>query len=173
MESTDNALDRSLEGPLFRLLHDQSQFVIYARNDPNPHTDACPKYDKYEDQYFTIQAGTGNRKGLVIFISSVTRKVLYSRDSDPYVDQAGGGGIYDDNWFKLDPHPTNKKLFRLLTPSNNLVVYVKYGSAQTNSDRVLANCRAGEPDAWQWWSMLEDHTGVNSGTDEGKASSAA
>ena len=99
MEYIDSALDRlSLEGTLFRLLHDQSQFVIYARNDPKPHTDACPKYDRYEDQYFTVQAGSGDRKGLVLFISTVTRKVLYSRNSDPYVDQAGGGGIYDDKY---------------------------------------------------------------------------
>jgi len=50
---------------------------------------------------------------------------------------------------------------------------VKYGSEQTNDDRVLTNCPAGEPKFWQWWSFLEDHPGVKGTTDEGKASAAA
>lgn len=80
--------------PLFRLLHVETDFVIYMRSDM---TDAAPVYDVYEDQYFSMK-DVPKKPGQVLLIGNVVRMVLYSRDKKPYVGKAGGGGIYEDKY---------------------------------------------------------------------------
>ncbi|KAF8803252.1 hypothetical protein BYT27DRAFT_7260290 [Phlegmacium glaucopus] len=83
--------------------------------------------------------------------------VLYSRNSSPYVDQAGGGGAYDDNWFKLDPSPSEPtKYFRLLTPCNGLVIF-----SRSSPDPPFGNYGGSGVYDDQYWSFLMDADDAN------------
>ncbi|KAF8803260.1 hypothetical protein BYT27DRAFT_6740956 [Phlegmacium glaucopus] len=144
-------------GVKFRLLNKVTDYVIYARYHPDPHVYACPVADKYDDQYFTIIRGIGDLKDQFLFKSVATNMVLYSRNSSPYVDQAGGLGVYADNWFRLDTSPTEpNKYFRLLTPCNNLVIFSRF-----SPDPHFGNFGADNVYDDQYWSFLMDSNADN------------
>lgn len=79
------------EGIYFRLLGQHSQWVLFSR-DAQPYVGTAPASPKYDDQYFTLVPGTGEHKGAYLIRSKMTKKVLFSRVSDPFV---GDVAIHD------------------------------------------------------------------------------
>lgn len=85
------------EGIYFRLLGYVSQRVIYSRTHAEPQVGLHPFEESYDDQFFTLIHGTGERKGTYAIKSKVTGNVLFSRThAPPNVGHTPGNGQYND-----------------------------------------------------------------------------
>lgn len=84
-------------GIYFRLLGYNSQQVIYSRTHREPEVGQHPVEEQYDDQFFTLIHGTGDRKGTYAIKSKVTGNVLFSRSHmEPNVGHVAGNGQYND-----------------------------------------------------------------------------
>ncbi|KAJ7715782.1 hemolytic lectin [Mycena olivaceomarginata] len=105
------------EGIFFRILGNASNRVLYSRSSGKPTFGSIPETSG--TALFLIK---GRQSGMV----------LYSRNSSPYVDHAGGNGMYDDNWFNLEAGKGQYAgMTRLAVPATNTVV-VSRGEEITN-----------------------------------------
>jgi hypothetical protein len=87
------------EGIFFRILGNASNRMLYSRSSGKPTFGSIPETSgPYEDNYFSLIMGTGNRNGLFLIKGRQSGMVLYSRNSSPYVNHAVGNGMYDDKW---------------------------------------------------------------------------
>ncbi|BFI06039.1 hypothetical protein MPTK1_1g28830 [Marchantia polymorpha subsp. ruderalis] len=119
----------------FRLRGYVSNYVIFARNEPDP-TVYHYGGETSADQWFQLIPGTGNHAGSYLIKSKCTGKVLYSRNSpDPRLSQIGGDGQYEDNWFRFDVG-TGKlaSYFRIRNVGTNTVLY-----SRTHDDPMFFN----------------------------------
>lgn len=112
------------EGINFRLLGCVSQKYLYSRpsNDPTFfHYEEGP----FDDQWWHLLHGKGDRAGYYAIQSKYTGKVIFSRTSaDPRVGHVDGDGMYKDNWFKLEPGTgKNDGRFRLRNDASNTVLF--------------------------------------------------
>ncbi len=85
------------QGIYFRLLGYVSQSVIFSRTHADPQVGQISAQSEYEDQFFTLIHGTGERRGTYAIKSKVTGNVLFSRASpEPNVGHISGNGQYND-----------------------------------------------------------------------------
>jgi hypothetical protein len=87
-------------GFYFRLGNYNSKYWMFSRIHAEPQVFHTPENTiPYDDQYFTLIHGTGNRQGLYCFRGFATKKVLFSRlRTEPYVWHVDGNGNYNDKY---------------------------------------------------------------------------
>ncbi|KAJ7451332.1 hemolytic lectin [Mycena latifolia] len=120
------------EGIYFRIIGYVSSRALYSRTSKEPTFGGfLASVAPYQDQYFSLVKGTGDKGGLFLIKSRETGYVLFSRAHPaPHVGHINGR--YDDNWFKLDPGTGQfTSMVRLVVPSTETVVV-----SRDNTDEI-------------------------------------
>ncbi|KAF8662711.1 hypothetical protein AX16_001153 [Volvariella volvacea WC 439] len=135
-------------GIYFRIIGRLSRQAIFSRTHQAPQVDVWGS--KFDDQYFTLIHGTGERQGLYAIKSKQTGLVLFSRNAEsPFVGHVWGEGHFADNWFKFERGEGQyTDSFRLITPHNNLVLF-----SRTGVRPYLGNSPAGQLNDNQYFSF--------------------